>query len=182
MHPDLKEVIIADNEPIVKQDGKKKNDCELNAAKRLLENLHKTYAEEDLIFTMDALYACQSIVNMIKRNSSWSHIINVKKTGNKALFNQFIKLEADGKVERKTCTSDKEEIVLSYANGSFLNDSAIDARCNMLYCVCTNNNGNETVFSWVTDLPLSDQNVVEYMRIARSRCKIENEVFNTLKN
>ena len=35
VHPDQKAVIPLMPEPIVKQDGEKKNDCERNAAKRL---------------------------------------------------------------------------------------------------------------------------------------------------
>ena len=37
-------------------------------------------------------------------------------------------------------------------------------------------------FSWVTDLAISEENVEEFVRAARSRWKIENENFNTLKN
>lgn len=182
VHPDLREVIVADNEPIIKQDGDGKNDCERNAAKRMLENLRKTYEGEEIVFTMDALYACAPIIDLIRLSDSWHYIINVKKDGNKALFRQFIEREADGDIERKVYKSGKEEIILSYANGLSLNDSAKDTRCNLLYCVSKNKKGEQTDFSWVTNLPLNDQNVVEYMRIARSRWKIENEVFNTLKN
>ena len=37
-------------------------------------------------------------------------------------------------------------------------------------------------FTWVTDLPLNPHNASELARAARSRWKIENETFNTLKN
>ena len=37
-------------------------------------------------------------------------------------------------------------------------------------------------FTWVTDLPLDPHNASELARAARSRWKIENETFNTLKN
>jgi hypothetical protein len=36
--------------------------------------------------------------------------------------------------------------------------------------------------SWVTDIPISGENVGELVRGGRCRWKIENEVFNTLKN
>ena len=39
VHPDIREVIPLMPEPIIKQDGQQKNDCERNAAKRFLEKL-----------------------------------------------------------------------------------------------------------------------------------------------
>jgi len=36
--------------------------------------------------------------------------------------------------------------------------------------------------TWVTDLPVSETNIEELVRIGRCRWKIENETFNTLKN
>lgn len=37
-------------------------------------------------------------------------------------------------------------------------------------------------FSWITDITLSRDNVYHVMRAGRSRWKVENETFNTLKN
>ena len=36
--------------------------------------------------------------------------------------------------------------------------------------------------TWITDLPINQQNVMEVVNAARSRWRIENECFNTLKN
>ena len=37
-------------------------------------------------------------------------------------------------------------------------------------------------FSWVTDIQVTEENVSEIVRGGRTRWKIENETFNTLKN
>ena len=42
--------------------------------------------------------------------------------------------------------------------------------------------GRETIWSWVTDLALSRETVEAVMRAGRTRWKVENEAFNTLKN
>ena len=49
VHPDCKEVIPLAPEPILKQDGAKKNDCERNAAKRLLMDLRREHPHLKLI-------------------------------------------------------------------------------------------------------------------------------------
>ena len=43
IHPDRREVIPLMPEPIVKQDGTEKNDCERNAAKRFLAKLRQDH-------------------------------------------------------------------------------------------------------------------------------------------
>ena len=49
----------------------------------------------------------------------------------------------------------------------------------------TNHKGERVVVyqnSWVTDFELSPQNIVDLVKAGRSRWRIENECFNTLKN
>ena len=39
-----------------------------------------------------------------------------------------------------------------------------------------------TTFSWITDLNIEQDNILDLMKMGRSRWMIENETFNTLKN
>lgn len=39
-----------------------------------------------------------------------------------------------------------------------------------------------TEFSWVTDIPITVENVSKLMQAGRARWKVENETFNILKN
>ena len=55
VHPDFKEVIPLCPEMIIKQDGKTKNDCERNAAKRFFEQLRKDHPHLPLVINEDAL-------------------------------------------------------------------------------------------------------------------------------
>ncbi len=55
VHPDCAEVFPLAPEPILKPDGAKKNDCERNAAKRLLTDLRREHPHLKLIVVEDAL-------------------------------------------------------------------------------------------------------------------------------
>ena len=57
VHPQLKQVIPFAPEPISKQDGAKKNDCERNAAKRLLADMRREYPHLDITILADGLYS-----------------------------------------------------------------------------------------------------------------------------
>src|SRR2546429_7237460 len=55
IHPDVRAVIPLMPEPIVKQDGTDKNDCERNAAKRFVAKLHQDHPHLKFIITEDSL-------------------------------------------------------------------------------------------------------------------------------
>jgi len=55
VHPDFREVIPLAPEPIIKQDGTTKNDCERNAAKRLLRKIRQEHPHLGLIVVEDGL-------------------------------------------------------------------------------------------------------------------------------
>ena len=55
VHPDQRTVIPLMPEPIVKQDGTAKNDCELNAAKRFIAKLRQDHPHLKFIVTEDSL-------------------------------------------------------------------------------------------------------------------------------
>src|SRR2546421_4670153 len=55
IHPDVREVIPLMPEPIMKQDGTAKNDCERNAAKRFVAKLRQDHPHLKFIVTEDSL-------------------------------------------------------------------------------------------------------------------------------
>jgi hypothetical protein len=63
-----------------------------------------------------------------------------------------------------------------------LNKSNPDLLVNVLEYHQIDQNEKITKFCWVTDIEITDDNVVKLMRAGRARWKIENETFNTLKN
>lgn len=182
VHPQESEVFVVDNEPILREDGSRKNDCERNAGKRLLKRLREIYQKEKLLFVMDALYSCGPIIREIMAGKIWQYVINIKPEGNSSLFSQFESREKRGLVK---WTEIKEGNLLhrfGYTNNLALNSSNSEIRVNMLYYQQIADDGKKVVFSWVTSIPLTKANVYKVMRMGRSRWKIENETFNTLKN
>ena len=88
VHPDEKTVIPLAPEPILKQDGHKKNDCERNAAKRLLEAIRREHPHLKMIIVEDALYANAPHIKLIKQ-LNMRYIIGVKPDDHTYLF-EFI--------------------------------------------------------------------------------------------
>ncbi len=184
-HPAEKEVFVMDNEPIIAQEGTSKNDCERNAAKRLLENMQATHGKEWLVWVMDALYSCGPIIRQIMQNENrvagqWQYVIGIKPDGNKTLFTQFEGRDRRGQVKWCEWEQDGSLHRFGYTNGLALNSSNSDLRVNMLYYEQVSAKGKQQTFTWVTSIRLTK--VEKVMRMGRARWKIENETFNTLKN
>ena len=92
-------------------------------------------------------------------------------------------------VPQKVVTEQDERMkrILKYAENLPLSASRSDIEVNLLECMeeTTSKKKKKTKtvrFCWITDLSLNDKNVSKIAKGGRSRWKIENETFNTLKN
>ena len=180
--PEHREVFPLDHEPMVRQDGDTKNDCERKAIHRLLDNLQSVHPHHNFVITTDALQSCAPVVERFEGQPHLRYVMGVKSKGNAYLFEQFNDLVRQKTAKTIKFKEDGESYLIRYANGLSLNKSHVDVQTNMIYVEYTNEKGKKTVFSWITNIKVTKGNVKKLMRIGRSRWKIENEVFNTLKN
>lgn len=186
VHPDKREVFPMRCEPIINTDGCVKNDCERNAAKRLLEGLRQSYTQEKFLLVADALYANGPYIEQLQGDGH-SFIIGIKPDGNKALFSQCAARQKSGQAGQYSHSGKGIQHRFCWVNNLPLNSAQAHIRVNMLYYEQLDQKGKVTTFSWITDLELRQNNVDKVMRAARARWKIEpgrraNETFNTLKN
>jgi hypothetical protein len=181
VHPDKSQVLPLFPEPITRQDGASKNDCESNASKRLLPALHEAFPQLPMIVVEDSLSADGPPIKLLKQHK-YHYIIVVKPSDPPALFEAVYKRFNSGQYKEYE-EAGEDGIVRGYRwmNGLPLNKSHPDSRVNYLdYWEIRE--GQEYNFSWITDLELCRDNVYFVMRGGRGRWKIENETFNTLKN
>ena len=179
--PGKREVFPLDIEEISKQDGSVKNDCERNATGRLLPRLKEQYPKQSFILTGDALYSNAPCVRQIQQNG-WHFVLNVKPDSHSTLFRGFEHRRTQKATKRLSYADSSGHHAFDWATNLPLCENAGDLRVNMLCYEWTDKKGTKTTFTWTTDLPLSQNNVQAIAQIGRSRWKIENETFNTLKN
>jgi hypothetical protein len=182
VHPEQKEVIPLDFEPIVNEDGALKNDCERQAAKRLCAALDERYPDLKILLVEDALYANAPHIRQITQYG-WNYILNVKPDSHKSLEKQFAGRRARGDVKQlHLIDPDGLRHYFAWTSNLVLNDSSIDVRVNYLLYEQRDQDGQVTRWTWITNLVLTRRSIVKVMRAGRARWKIENETFNTLKN
>jgi len=185
VHPDKKEVIPLAPEPIIKQDGQTKNDCERNAARRFLERFRRDHPHLPVIVVEDALSANGPHVRDLLEHDC-HFILGVKEGDHKYLFEEVQRREESGAgVEQLLLRGSDARVEQRYTivRDVPLNESHQDLRATFLRYLEVNKSEEVTqVFTWVTDLTVTRTTASQVARGGRARWKIENETFNTLKN
>lgn len=180
VHPGEKTVFPIAVEPIVRQDGNVKNDCELNAAKRLIPQIRQVMPKEKLVLTLDALYTNAPLIRLLMEHHI-SFLINVKDGYVPIQVDQLTK---EGAIKEVSWETKDRICAVRFANGLTLNRQNQDLQVNYLEYMEVKPKTNQVIYfnSWISDLPITEENALEMVTVARTRWKIENETFNTLKN
>lgn len=161
-----------------------KQDCEQNAAKRLLKKIRKAYPRLPVCIQGDALYATEPMMELCKKTYHWEYLFTQKETRQKLLGEGFewIKSGEDATFQTGLC---KEKGRGFYANhveeviGKTQEMNVFEYE----YETKGKAEKNQRVrFQWVTSLEVTKRNLEEMIAAGRGRWKIENEGFNNQKN
>ena len=180
VHPHQATVQVVGAEPIVKGDGSTKNDCERNALKRLLPKVRQVLEKEDIVAILDALYADGPTIRALQA-VNMDYIIGIKDG---YVLVQIEALRGQGQLQQLVTSNAKVKTTIRWANQLILNGTHQDIVVNYFECEEIDIKTQTIIYknAWITNLPVDQHNCQEMVKVARSRWKIENETFNTLKN
>ena len=181
VNPDKKTVFPIFGEPITKQDGQQKNDCEYNALKRLVPKLYDMLPQRKKLLLLDGLFATGPAIRVILFYSM--DFISVIKEG--YVLVQAKQLEEKNQLKKSVWYKDKHtKCTAKWATDLTLNGANQDIKVNYLQYEEVDTRTGKVIYAgkWITSLPLKATLVKEFVKTARARWKIENETFNVLKN
>ena len=169
------EFIENENEDVSKQD------CETNAAKRLLERIGRDYPRLPVCIQGDNLYETEPIMK-ICREKGWKYIFTHKESRQKLLDESFAWIREGGGV---ICASGigKEKGTGEYVN-HVEGTAGKKETANLFRYTCKIKEKKKEkciTFRWITNIELTEKNLEEMINAARGRWKIEEE-FNNQKN
>ena len=145
-----------------------KQDCEINAFKRLAKRIKNQYPKLKILISGDALYACKPVIDICKENG-WKYIIRFKEGAIPSLYKEF-------------------ETIVAGANESIIEGydyvTGLDYQEEKINVIRYADKQTETEYVYITDLPIRKQNIniKETIEVGKRRWKIENEGFNIQKN
>ena len=142
----------------------KKQDCEMNAFKRMAIRLKKNFPKLKFIITGDALYASGPFIKLCLDNN-WDYIFRLKSDKLQTVNRDF-------------------EGIISLETGSTLNNYFLvkDYQYNKHTFNIVRYIEDSKVFTYITNLTVDDSNIKTIIDLGRRRWKIENQGFNVQKN
>ena len=186
VHPDNRQVLPLAPEFVRNSDGKggkyRKQDCEIAAGYRMLERLRSDYPRMAAIIVADSLYSKQPFVERL-RAARFSFLLVAKPGDHKSLYQDVAVLRRGNLLDRFHSEHRGERREYQWVTELPLNGSPDAPRINFIQFRIVEDSGKVNYRNaWVTDLVPTSANIVQLVRAARARWKIENEGFNTLKN
>lgn len=161
-----------------------KQDCEINAAKRLMEKIKKDYPRLPICMQGDALYAAETIMQLCRENYHWEYLFTQKATRQKLLGESFEWIKNGDGAEKKSGLCE-EKGNACYANHveELAGKKEVMNVFEYEYETEDKEGKKHTMgFQWVSSLELTKRNLEEMIIAGRGRWKIENEGFNNQKN
>lgn len=147
----------------------RKQDCEMNAFKRMAIRIKKNFPKLKFIITADALYASGPFIKLCL-NNNWDYIFRLKsdklQTVNRD-FDGIIAIDSGSK----------------HANYYLVNDYVYNKyKFNIVRYIEKEKNKPDKIFTYITNLKINDVNIKSIIDMGRQRWKIENQGFNIQKN
>jgi hypothetical protein len=182
MHPDRRQVFPLAPEEVKNTDGRDKQDCEIEAGKRLVRKIRGSHFKLKIIIVGDSLYSKQPFMEGLAQEGM-RYVLVVKEEDHKLLM-EWVNEQRQLKEVSRLEVKDKKGRLCIY---EWINEVPLNGNKNALwvnYFEYWLVDGGKVTYhnSWVTDFRVGRENVAELVKIGRCRWKIENETFNTLKN
>lgn len=148
-----------------------KQDCEIKAAKRLMERLRERFPMLQICISADSLYACEGFFELCQK-CHWSYIIRYKKGIIPSIYEEYQSLS---KLEKNYREYQIENLHCWYDH-----INGIDYQGYRLNVLEYGDSGGKS-FCFLTDLSITEKNRTALLANGRRRWEIENQGFNTQK-
>jgi hypothetical protein len=183
--PHLRKVLALAPEFIRNGDGREKQDCERNAARRWLSRMGPALSPLGVTLCGDDLYANQPFCEKILEEEL-NFLFVCKPQSHKWLYEWLAIQEHEGEMhtcERKEWTGKEHRISrYRYTDDVPLRDSVDALRVNWVELLVTDESGKQLYRNaFITNHRIDEASVYDIGEAGRARWKIENENNNTLK-
>jgi hypothetical protein len=179
-------VIALEPEYITPQDGKEKQDCEIEAGKRWVDKYGDFYAKHRVTILGDDLFSRQPYCQKLK-DKKLHFILVCKPDSHVALYEMVAFLAASGVLAtyQKRLWNGNYAEIYTYRYAEQLPLRGDQEAINVNWCELTiaREDTGEQLYknAWITDFEVTETTVAAIVRDGRSRWKVENENNNVLK-
>ena len=179
------DILPLDAEEVRNTDGQAKQDCELNAGKRLIQRLRQEHRQLPLLVAGDDLYAHEPFI-LALRALRMGFVLVAKPDSHKELYEWVEDLDRLGQCVKGQWEEGPlaKRRYFEYRLASQVPLTQSDKVFVNFFEVWERDKAGKVIYhnAWVTDFAVTAENVAPLAGLGRSRWKIENEQFNVQKN
>lgn len=167
-----------ETEMIRNEDGSSKQDCEINAFKRLTKQIKRKNPKLKIRILGDSLYACEPVIKICKENN-WKYIIVLKEERLKSVMEQYLELVWQEKDNIRFEENEEEIKIYQWVN-EIDNEKY---KTNVLEEITYYKKSKEqSKWIWITNQEITSRNVEILAKTGRKRSYIENQGFKEQKS
>lgn len=154
-----------------------KQDCELNASKRLIPKFREKYPRLPVRIIADSLYPSENLIDLCeKKDIEYIFVLKDKKIP--TLFSEFLTLASQPDAGRAIQKDEKEIIFTLWVNEIDYKGKKI----NVIRQITRHKDSNkDSVWMWITNRRITKNNVYKIIKCAKMRDYIENQGFKEQK-
>lgn len=163
----------------VKQKGAEtiKQDCEINASKRLLEKLRKIYPRMPFRIIADSLYPSETLIKVCK-DLELEYIFVLKDKKIPTILKEFLVLISDPSADRILIEKEDKWVLIMWVNEIDYNGHKV----NIIRQISKDKKtGKDSVWMWITNRSITNKNVLKIIACGKTRDYIENQGFREQK-
>lgn len=186
-HPSKDVFLPIAQEFIERQDGIEKEDCELNAGYRLLEQLRKRHPQMKFTFLADDLYCKQPFLERVLYRQM-NFIVSCKPGSHKNLYDwiEMARSGGDLNIVKQTIKEGKKRLeeTYEYLNNVPLRDGDDAMRVNFVQVTTSDRYSGRIIGqkAFATNVRITETNCPVVVSYGKKKWKVENEGNNALKN
>ena len=160
-----------------KSEEKIKQDCEINAAKRLIKNLREKYPKMPFRIIADSLYPSEGLMSLCEEKEI-EYIMVLKDKKIPKILEEFMSLVSMPSGNRMIIEEVKKIKLVMWENN-------IDYKGNKVNVIREitkdRETGKDSVWMWITNREITKKNVETLIKCVKSRDYIENQGFREQK-
>ncbi len=163
-----------------KSEEKIKQDCEINASKRLLEKLRKAYPKMPFRIIADSLYPSESLIQMCE-NLMLEYIFVLKDKKIPTLLQEFLTLVSNPRGNRKIIEQADRWILIMWENEIDYKGHKVNIIRQITRKKKRTENDKDSIWMWITNRKITEKNYLKLISCAKARDYIENQGFKEQK-
>lgn len=157
-----------------------KQDCEINAAKRLIRELREVYPKMPFRIIADSLYPSETLISLCE-DELLEYIFVLKDKKIPTILQEFLTLVSEPEGNRMLIEKEDKWVLIMWENEIDYKGHKVNVIRQITRKKNRTKDDKDSVWMWITNRKVTEKNILKIIACAKSRDYIENQGFREQK-